>query len=244
MSRANHQLKAIFLDAGFTLIHPQPLPPSIASIAAQHGINADVERLTAARTKGQDFFRVQLSDDHDIWASEAKIRKFWDGYYTMMLEQGSDELPADKLERALEAIYELYNTHLGWQLYPEALDTLDTLKRRGYRIGIISDWGASLAQRIMGPLGVADHCDFIISSAAIGLCKPSAALFNLALGRAAVSPDEAIMVGDNYLLDVLGARGAGIEGILLDRWQHFADPAIPPPHFPRINALDEHLPRL
>ncbi len=234
-------IKAVFLDAGFTLIHPQPVSHQVAEIAARHGITADPALMSAARHQVNDFFRTALQADADIWASEAKVRKFWDGYYTLLLEHGTDDLPADKVALALEAIYELYNTHLGWQLYPEVMDTLDTLKRRGYLIGIISDWGTRLAGRIMGPLGVAAHCDFIIASAAVGLSKPSAALFNLALGRAEVKPEQAIMVGDNYLSDVLGARGAGIEGILLDRWGNFTDPAIPRPDCLLINALDELL---
>ncbi len=241
MSSKRAHIKAVFLDAGFTLIHPQPVPVQLAEIAALHGINADAALMTAALHDAGDLFRVALEGDADIWASEDKVHKFWDGYYTVLLQHGAEELPADKVELALAATYELYNTHLGWQLYPEVMDTLDALKRRGYRIGIISDWGARLAGRIMGPLGVADHCDFIIASASVGLSKPSAALFNLALGRANVQPEQTIMVGDNYLSDVLGARGAGIEGILLDRWKHYADPAIPRPDCLLINALDELL---
>ncbi len=234
-------IKVVFLDAGFTLIHPQPVPHQVAEIAALHGINADAALMAAAMPDASGLFHTELQADADIWASEAKVHKFWDGYYTMLLQHGADDLPAAKVALALDAIYELYNTHLGWQLYPEVMDTLDALKRRGYRIGIISDWGARLAGRIMGPLGVADHCDFIIASAAVGLSKPSAALFNLALGRANVPPEQVVMVGDNYLSDVLGARGAGIEGILLDRWKHYADPAIPRPDCILINALDELL---
>ncbi len=241
MTSKHRHIKAVFLDAGFTLIHPQPVPRQVAEIAALHGISADPALMAAALHDAGDLFRVSLQADADIWASEAKVRKFWNGYYTLLLKHGADDLPADKVELALEAIYELYNTHLGWQLYPEVLNTLDALKRRGYRIGIISDWGARLAGRIMGPLGVADHCDFIIASAAVGLSKPSAALFNLALGRANLQPEQTIMVGDNYLSDVLGARGAGIEGILLDRWKHYADPATPRPDCLLINALDELL---
>jgi putative hydrolase of the HAD superfamily len=241
MSEKYSHIKAIFFDAGFTLIHPQPVPSHVAEIAAQHGISADVERMSEARQHGEVFFRTRLSADADIWASDEKVRKFWDGYYTMLLEHGADNLPAEKVALALEAIYELYDTHLGWQLYPEVLTTLDALKRRGYTIGIISDWGSSLAHRIMAPLGVADHCDFIIASAAVGMSKPNAPLFNLALGRTEVNPEQAIMIGDNYLSDVLGARGAGIEGVLIDRWHNFAKPGVPAPDCLMINALDELL---
>ena len=73
------------------------------------------------------------------------------------------------------------------------------------------------------------------------MSKPNAPLFNLALGRAGVKPEQAIMIGDNYLSDVLGARGAGIEGVLIDCWHNFAKPGVSPPDCLMINSLDELL---
>lgn len=46
--------------------------------------------------------------------------------------------------------------------------------------------------------------------------KPSNHLFDFALSRADVTPDEALMIGDNPMTDVAGAEKSGIRAILLE----------------------------
>jgi FMN phosphatase YigB (HAD superfamily) len=36
-----------------------------------------------------------------------------------------------------------------------------------------------------------------------------------------VAPHQALMVGDSYEADVLGARSAGVDGVLLDRYGRY-----------------------
>jgi len=69
----------------------------------------------------------------------------------------------------------------------------------------------------------------------VGAGKPRPPMFLAALERAKVSPSEAIYVGDQYKLDVLGARGVGITPILIDRYDLF--PEIN--DCPRIRTLTE-----
>ncbi|MGH7415222.1 MAG: HAD family hydrolase, partial [Candidatus Rokuibacteriota bacterium] len=57
---------------------------------------------------------------------------------------------------------------------------------------------------------------FIIDSAVVGVQKPDPRIFHLGLREAGVAPAEAVYVGDLYSVDVLGARAAGLDGILLD----------------------------
>jgi len=59
--------------------------------------------------------------------------------------------------------------------------------------------------------------DFVVASAVVGSSKPHREIFLYALGRANVRPEETIYVGDSYLADVLGSRGAGLHPVLIDR---------------------------
>jgi putative hydrolase of the HAD superfamily len=102
-------------------------------------------------------------------------------------------------------------------LYPDVLPVVEELHRQGYILGVISDWGNRLAHRILLPLGLGRYFDFMVVSATVRTAKPSSALYNEALRRAGVGPHEALHIGDNYVLDVLGARAAGITPVLLDR---------------------------
>ena len=63
-----------------------------------------------------------------------------------------------------------------------------------------------------------DFFQFMIASADAGSKKPSPKIFELALERAGVEPSRVVHVGDTFATDVLGARRAGIRGVMLDRF--------------------------
>ena len=68
-------------------------------------------------------------------------------------------------------------------------------------------------------LGLADRVDFHATSEEAGSANPQRAIFDLAMRKCGVQPDEALMVGDNFAHDVGGAHGADISGIWLN-WTH------------------------
>ena len=57
----------------------------------------------------------------------------------------------------------------------------------------------------------------VVTSQDAGANKPQPEIFRFALQKAGVKPAEAIYIGDQYQVDVVGARGAGMKAILLDR---------------------------
>lgn len=66
----------------------------------------------------------------------------------------------------------------------------------------------------------------VVTSASLGVAKPDAAIFAHALHLAEASPSEAIHIGDSPQLDVVGARNAGIQPILIGDAHHEGVPAI------------------
>jgi len=207
---------AIFFDAGFTLLNLSAgLPERCAEVAAEFGLSPDQAAMQAALPLTRAYLLDNSRLPNDIFASEAKVRHFWDGFYGLVLRHGG--VAEHHLPSLLDRLYVHNNSSAGWHLYPEVLPTLIALRQRGIGVGVVSDWGVDLLEHILVPLGVADHCDFVISSAVVGLSKPSADLFHLALWRVGLRADQVAYVGDNYVLDVLGARSAGIEGVLIDR---------------------------
>ena len=73
-----------------------------------------------------------------------------------------------------------------------------------------------MIRSILTSAGLVGHLDVVIDSGVVGVEKPDARIFGLALGEARVSAEEALYVGDMYSVDVLGARRAGLDPILLD----------------------------
>jgi HAD superfamily hydrolase (TIGR01549 family) len=61
------------------------------------------------------------------------------------------------------------------------------------------------------------HIDFLVTSEDVGAIKPDSRIFEVALERAACTKEEAVMVGDSWEDDVLGAHGSGIRAVWFNR---------------------------
>lgn len=210
-------LRAVFFDAGFTLIYSEPSTAErCAEVAARHGIALTAAQVEPVMPEAEAFFQRTMRAEPDIWASDAAIADFWRRYFAHLFQMiGLPPGPA--LDRCGEELYHLFNEPGAWVLYPDVLPVVAELHRQGYILGVISDWGNRLAHRILLPLGLGRYFDFMVVSATVRTAKPSSALYSEALRRAGVAPHEALHIGDNYVLDVLGARAAGITPVLLDR---------------------------
>ncbi len=123
--------------------------------------------------------------------------------------------------------------------YPEALETLQGLRQRGLRVGLISNADDDgLVQRAVARLGFAPYLDPITSSAGLRWRKPNSSIFKHVADRWQLAPLQVAMVGDAPVYDILGAHRANMRGILIDRgegqpWQtiperYAGDPAIRP----------------
>ena len=110
-----------------------------------------------------------------------------------------------------------YNLPVGlWnRADPEALEAVRRVRAAGLVAGVISNSNGSV-RAILEETGLAAHLDFIIDSSVVGVEKPDPRIFELGLREAGVGAAHAVYVGDLYSVDVLGARGAGLDGILLD----------------------------
>ena len=83
-------------------------------------------------------------------------------------------------------------------------------------------------------LGLAEYFDVILDSAVEGVEKPDRRYFELALSRAGATPDTTVHVGDFYNIDVVGARNAGLQAILVDERDQYRDADCP-----RIRSIAE-----
>jgi len=103
---------------------------------------------------------------------------------------------------------------------PGARAALALVREAGLAAALISNSNGQ-ARSIVESAGLAVDLDFVIDSGEAGVEKPDPAIFRLALDRAGVAAEEAAYVGDLYSVDVLGARAAGIEAVLLDPGGHW-----------------------
>ena len=102
------------------------------------------------------------------------------------------------------------------ELYQDVVPTLNRLRDDGYTLGLISNAPPETVN-VIDSLGLPRYLPVIIVSGVVGYSKPNPEIFKIALSAAGVEPEESIHVGDIFEADVLGARNAGIQGVLIDR---------------------------
>ncbi len=103
-----------------------------------------------------------------------------------------------------------------WALKPGVRDTLAELRRRGYRIGIISNFDSRLEQVVYEFLGLAGTVDYLHISQTEGVEKPDPRFYLGFFERHGLDIEQSVYVGDSYTLDFLPASGIGLKAWLLD----------------------------
>jgi len=96
-------------------------------------------------------------------------------------------------------------------LYADVLPALEQLRTR-YRLFTASNGNADLGQ-----IGIAHFFERTVAARQVGALKPDPAIFRKVIEGTDLQAHEVVYVGDDPLLDVVGARGAGMQAIWIDR---------------------------
>ena len=206
------RIKAVFFDAGGTLFQPYPSVGQVYSeTPARHGLQTDPQEMEARfhRHWTQRDGLASLSNH----SSPRAEREWWE---SLVREVFSEVGRIDNFDAFFNELYDTFACAEAWRLFPDALPVLQKLKRKGKILGIISNWDSRLPSICEG-LGLVSYFDFILASALVGAAKPHPRIFQEALDRAGVRPEEALHVGDSLKDDVQGAREAGIHALFIDR---------------------------
>jgi HAD superfamily hydrolase (TIGR01549 family) len=218
-------IRAIFMDAGYTMLEPHPSVIEIAAGAvASLGLPTDPACLQRQLPIAESAMRANVRAAPQTWSDPAAIEAVWHSYFEVLLGACLADRSAYERTAAVTEVLRRFDHFASYALYPDVVSVLRLLHARGYTLGVISDWGISLGS-ILHAHGLNQYFDFAVVSAALRHAKPHPDLFETALRRADAIPDYAVHVGDSYVLDMLGARAAGIQGILIDR-KGKLDPAV------------------
>ncbi|MBI3033565.1 TIGR02253 family HAD-type hydrolase [Candidatus Woesearchaeota archaeon] len=97
--------------------------------------------------------------------------------------------------------------------YPNVIPTLLKLRERGYKLAILSDAPRLKAWIRLSEIRIADFFEVIVTFDDTGKMKPSIIPFRRVLRELNVSGNECVMVGDNPVRDIRGARRAGMKTV-------------------------------
>ena len=99
------------------------------------------------------------------------------------------------------------------QLFPDAEQTLSTLRAAGMKLGLITNGSVRMQSRKLECLALRPVFDTILISEEEGIHKPDRRIFCRALERLNADPRRAVFVGDHAEVDIEGARAAGMRAV-------------------------------
>ena len=201
----NRRYDAILLDAGGVLVHPHW--PLVSQLLPELGLS------TAAMDVAEHRVIAELDDADVIAATDdaARVDRF---LRAVLLAGGA---PVHRLEEGIAVVRELQREGRLWSLVPaDVPGTLERLQALGFGLAVVSNANGTVRERLR-LLGLGRFFPIVVDSHEEKIEKPDPRVFLPALRSLGVSPDRALYVGDLFHIDVLGARAAGIDAVLLDR---------------------------
>lgn len=127
---------------------------------------------------------------------------------------------------------------------PHLDEVLTELKRKGFKLGIITNTVTSREEHVrmaLRKIDVEKYFDVIVTSVDVGHEKPDERIFITALRKLRVKPKEAIMVGNRISADIVGGNRMGMKTILFKWNQRYPEKVTSPEEQPTrtIRSLNE-----
>jgi putative hydrolase of the HAD superfamily len=225
-------IKAVFFDLYQTLVHYQPTQAELEAQALESlGINTTAKAMDRPILTANEFMAQQLAKNPLSKRTREEVAALYIEYQRIVLKEAGINAEQKVVMKLLAA---MQNARMDLVLFEDTLPVLTDLKARGLVTGLISNIEKNMTEAIQ-KLGVASKLDIVVTSQDAGVAKPQPEIFLYALNKAGVKPAETLYVGDQCQVDVLGANGAGMKGILLDRVDYYQ----PRPNCPVITGLKE-----
>ena len=235
MSRPD--LQAVLFDAGNTLMHLDYA--YIAGVLAAHGYARAPLDIRIA-----EYSAKAAIDEHMIphvaperveallWRDDQAERP---SYFGTVLDTLG--IPNEVAQPILAALQAHNRERCLWRVVePDTLGILEALRARGLVLAVISNADGRV-EADLARSGLGQEFASVVDSHVVGVEKPHAGIFNIALERIQASPETALYVGDVFSIDVLGARRAGLDAVLLDTLGRYPGNI----DCPRISRLGELL---
>ena len=225
-------IKAVFFDLYGTLAGFKPSRYEIQSEACNYfGIKLTPGGTLAGYALADKYMATQNSRKPIRLMDDGEKDVFFARYEKLVVSGSGieiDEILSSAIwNRVRQIPYEM-------ALFDDVIIGLAALKKKGLILGLISNMNKG-SQQILSNFNLLGHLDFAVTSLEIGVEKPHEQIFQAALVKADVDPQDAMHVGDQILSDVEGAKNAGILPVLIDRdnTNNSFD------EFPRIEKIDQ-----
>jgi putative hydrolase of the HAD superfamily len=223
-------IKAVFFDLYQTLVRYEPPREEIETgVLKKFGIETTPAALVRPIIVADEFIYNEIARQPLSARTDEEKFALYGRYQTILLREAGIAYDAKVIPSLLAA---MQKSVMDLVLFDDVIPALTDLKSRDLILGLISNIEQNMTATL-AKLGLPAWLGIIITSLEAGASKPKPEIFRKALEKARVKPAEALYIGDQYQVDVLGARGAGMQGILIDRNDYYKDIT----DCPRIKSL-------
>ncbi|MBL0388167.1 HAD family hydrolase [Tumebacillus sp. ITR2] len=205
-------MKAVLLDLDETLFDHR--------FSCEAGIEAVRERYPELQQKSlaqleEEFYHL-LNDMHKMvlqgrmTLEEARLERF-----RLMFLGCGHVLDPGELQKIADLYSHVYSTSR--RPVPGALELLHALRAQGIQVVVLTNHMTHVQVDKLEACGLTALVDHLVTSEDVGVQKPDPRIFHHALALCGVEPHEAMMVGDSWSADILGAQASGIRSVWLNR---------------------------
>lgn len=207
-------IKAVFFDFFNTLVYfDPPREKHYADTASEFGVKISPEAVAASLPEADAWWRSENSRSPIKDREQASKFEAYRGYGLRILKDAENTVSPDQ---ALQMLAKAFSVGFNLKNFNDSLPILEVLKGKNIQTGVVSNIGEQI-DSYLDKAGFTGYITYKVTSFEAGYDKPQPQIFQLALRKAGVEAAEALFVGDQYDLDVQGARNAGIKPILINR---------------------------
>jgi len=215
-------IKAIFFDWFNTLARYEPPREELHSQALRKfGIEVSPEKILPGVLTADMYFFGENANSPVEKRDRKERTEVYTRYQKIILSEAGVKADQELLAKVMNKVEQLFKG-ITFTLFDDVLSTLETLKEQRFTLGLLTNLAQDMSP-LCHKLGLESYLDFVVTSQQVGADKPEPPIFLAALDRAKVEASQAVHVGDQYKLDVVGARGVGINPILIDRYDLYPE---------------------
>ncbi|MBD1539208.1 HAD family hydrolase [Arthrobacter sp. S13_S34] len=205
------EIRAVLFDLDNTLFDH--------AASARAGLDAFLQHLGTASTDdlARAWFQLEQSIYHRFLADELSFQEQRQERLRQFLPLAGRAVPVT--DRLLDGLFDVYlqSYQDKWAAFPDAAPALRSLHDGGMPVGVITNGNHRQQTLKISKIGLGPLIRRTFSSESTGHAKPSPEAFIQPCKSLGISPAQALYVGDNFRVDVEGARSAGLQSIHLNR---------------------------
>ncbi|MHC4662537.1 MAG: HAD family hydrolase [Planctomycetota bacterium] len=212
---STQRIDTILFDAGNTLFDLRETGPSPEWVRGK--IYAEIVHRYACKVTPEEMTDFMTETVHEMPQRINGAFRYSVRWFCIFIERLFERLGrVNNVRGATQDLFTYFRDTTNFIVFKDVLPALRELKRRRYRMAIVSNWSPTLPMVLYG-LGLGSFFSYMSVSAVVEMEKPAENIFHDALYAIGSAPKRAIHVGDSYAADYIGARNAGIEPLLVDR---------------------------